>query len=94
MNKNEVYVTTNLDDEHLWSNQLQLTDLHWINEPTTTGKTYQIRSRYRAPLVKGEIKLSGNMAVVTLIDQIRAITPGQSAVVYDGDRVVGGGIVK
>src|SRR4029079_6069640 len=31
MAKNEVYVTTNLDDERLWHNDLTLADAHWIN---------------------------------------------------------------
>jgi tRNA U34 2-thiouridine synthase MnmA/TrmU len=30
---------------------------------------------------------------VALDEEIRAITPGQSAVIYDGPRVIGGGIV-
>ncbi len=89
MKKNEVYVTTNLDDSKLWHDQLMLTDLHWINGEPDTTNTFQVRTRYRAPLVKctfhkGKIKLT---------EPVRAITPGQSAVLYDRDRVVGGGIV-
>jgi tRNA-specific 2-thiouridylase len=30
---------------------------------------------------------------IELAEEVRAITPGQSAVIYDGDRCIGGGIV-
>lgn len=89
MVKNEVYVTTQLDDERLWHNNLQLTELHWINDTPTAHKTYQVRVRYRAPLVN--CKIDGSKLM--LDEPVRAITPGQSAVLYEGDRVVGGGIV-
>ena len=93
MAKNEVYVTTNIADSRLWHKELQITDLHWINEAPEAGKTYQVRTRYRASLVDCTIDISGDKAVVKLSDEARAITPGQSAVLYDGNRVVGGGIV-
>lgn len=94
MTKNEVYVTTDLDDGKLWSNELNLTSLHWINRPPEIGKKYQVRSRYRAPLVGCKIaEIGEKLTVVQLDDQIRAVTAGQSAVIYDGERVVGGGIV-
>ncbi len=95
MDKNEVYVTTDLDDARLWSRNLQLTDLHWINQPPEAGKTYQVRTRYRAELVDCTLAPGQDDTTysVQLADDIRAITPGQSAVVYAGDRVVGGGIV-
>jgi tRNA-uridine 2-sulfurtransferase len=92
MAKNEVYVTTKLDDERLWHSELELTDLHWINEPPKTGKKYQVRTRYRAPLVSCEF-MSDDSGKLKLKDQIKAVTAGQSAVIYDGDLVVGGGIV-
>ena len=91
--KNEVYVTRDLQDKHLWHQELSLTDLHWINDPPQAGKAYQVRVRYRAPLVAGEVDISGTKAVVRMREEVRAITPGQSAVLYDDDRVVGGGIV-
>lgn len=91
--KNELYVTRDLDGQNLWRNELRLTDMHWINAAPEAGKTYQIRTRYRAPLVGGQITIENNSAVVHLANDVRAITPGQSAVFYDGDRVVGGGVV-
>lgn len=94
MEKNEVYVTTDLDDDKLWSKELELTSLHFINGAPESGKKYQVRSRYRAPLVDCEIiESEGDTIKLRLKDQIRAVTAGQSAVIYEGERVVGGGIV-
>ena len=92
MAKNEVYVTTDLNDERLWKRELKLTQLHWIGEAPTTTKL-QVRTRYRTPLVHCDIISDGDHATLSLTDDIRAITPGQSAVIYDGDHCLGGGIV-
>jgi tRNA-specific 2-thiouridylase len=95
MDKNEVYVTTKLDDEALWLNDLELENLHWINEPPEVGKTYKVRTRYRARLLDAELtELTDQKALLKLTETERAITSGQSTVLYDGDRVFGGGIVK
>ena len=93
MVKNEVYVTTNLQDGSLWRQSLSLTELHWINESPEIGKTYQVRTRYRADLVECTIDDANGVFEVKLAQDIRAITPGQSAVFYDGNHVLGGGIV-
>lgn len=93
MGANIIYVTTDLQDEKLWHKELNVTDLHWINEPPAPDKTYQVRTRYRAALVPCTVALEDNLACLLLSEEIRAITPGQSAVIYDGTRVIGGGIV-
>lgn len=93
MDKNQVFVTTDLNDERLWSNTLSLVDIHWINGEPDLHKTYQVRTRYRAPLVTCSLKQMDGGLVVALDEQVRAITPGQSAVLYDGEVVLGGGIV-
>lgn len=93
MKKNEVYVTTDLDDENLWHKEFRLTDVHWINSPSKLN-TLSVRTRYRAPLVKCTIeKADDNTLLVKLSEQIRAITAGQSAVFYDGDQCLGGGVI-
>jgi tRNA-uridine 2-sulfurtransferase len=93
MDKNIVYVTSDLNDDSLWRDRLRLDQLHWINQAPDAGKTYRVRTRYRAPLVECTISQAGGAFTLTLAEPERAITPGQSAVLYDGDRVVGGGIV-
>ena len=95
MTKNEVYVTTDLQDARLWSKALRLTSLHWINQPPVVGQPYEVRTRYRAPLIGCRVNeaAASDQLDVSLDDDVRAITPGQSAVIYDGQRVVGGGIV-
>lgn len=95
MAKNEVYVTSNLDDDRLWHEELELTSAHWINgEPSSDN--LMVRTRYRAPLVPvTEIeKLENGNWRIKLGEQVRAITPGQSAVFYQGDHCLGGAIVR
>jgi len=101
MKKNEVYVTTNLDDKNLWSKTITLGDLHWINgEPKLQGATLQVRTRHRAPLIKATLQLVPKSAKtnkptlqLVLQNEVRAVTPGQSVVMYDGSHVLGGGII-
>jgi tRNA-specific 2-thiouridylase len=94
--KNEIYVTTDLGDQALWDSEVNLADTYWISgsAPKMTSKL-QIRLRYRLVLVrvKSLVQQSGNKWHVELSEQVRAITPGQSAVIYDDDKVLGGGIV-
>lgn len=94
MAKNEVYVTTDLQDERLWSGTLVLTSCHWINQVPEQGP-YTVRTRYRAEpvAVTGLQQLPNGNWKLDLADEVRAITPGQSAVLYQDGRVVGGGIV-
>lgn len=89
MKNNTVYVTTNLDDKDLWTKQVTLTDLHWINQKRTSGQ-YHVRLRYRGPLVACQLKNNK----ILLDEEQRGIAAGQSAVIYDGERVLGGGIIS
>lgn len=93
MKRNQVFVTTKLDDVNLWAKQLNLSQVHWINDAPKDGAKVQVRTRHRAPLVNATLKLSGKDVVLNLQDEIRAATPGQSAVIYDHQNVLGGGIL-
>lgn len=96
MKKNEVYVTTDLQDERLWNNTIKLVDAHWINQqPTSQNSSLMVRTRHRAKLipVKSLNKSSNSGWTVELDEEVRALTPGQSAVLYADDEVMGGGIV-
>lgn len=99
MAKNEVYVTTDLADPKLWTRELTITSPHWINSPPRADASYSVRTRYRAPLITCTLHQDGDNWRIEMKEEVRALTPGQSAVVYEsiedagGYRVVGGGIV-
>ncbi len=92
--KNIVYVTTNLDDEHLWGDSFIIHDTHWINQAPDTSKKYDVRMRYRSKLTRCSLAETGDGYEIKLGKPERALTAGQSAVLYEGDRVVGGGIIS
>ncbi len=92
MYKNEVYVTTDLNDGTLWREAVNLQSVHWINEAPNEGD-YTIRVRHRAPLITAHLSFSDNDVALVLTDPERAVAPGQSVVIYDGDTCLGGGIV-
>lgn len=88
METNTVFVSTDLNNESLWRQAVQLQAIHWIGEAPKQVHL-QARVRHRAKLVP--CTLDGTM--VTFDEAQRAVTPGQSIVLYDGDECVGGGIV-
>ncbi len=88
MARNEVYVSTDLNNQAMWRGKLELGALHWINGQPGDG-TYQVRIRHRAPLVPAE--LVGTILYVR--EPQRAAAPGQSAVLYHGQQCLGGGII-
>src|SRR5690606_10083334 len=89
MDTNEVYVSTNLNDETLWRSSIELSAVHWIGAPPAS-ETVLVRVRHRAPLVSARFT---NDSTLKLDEPQRAVTPGQSVVIYDDDICYGGGIV-
>ncbi len=93
MDKNEVYVTTNLNDDALWRPEVIIINPHWINEAPQPGE-YHVRVRHRAVLIKARLDFNKDGDVVLHFETPeRAVAPGQSAVLYDGQVCIGGGIV-
>ncbi|MBO5869864.1 MAG: tRNA 2-thiouridine(34) synthase MnmA [Clostridia bacterium] len=55
----------------------------------------EVRVRYRAPFVKSRLTpLGEGRILVETEEMVRAVTAGQSAVFYDGDTLLGGGIIE
>jgi len=89
MAKNEVYVSRNLNDEAMWRRELPLGNMHWINDAPHEDDELQVRLRHRGALLPA--KLSDN--TLFLEQPERAAASGQSAVIYRGEEVLGGGII-
>jgi tRNA-specific 2-thiouridylase len=94
MATNQVFVTTDPVDPNLWQSEILLDQLHWLGQPPTDNQPYQARVRYRGPLVPASTyQLSEDLYRVVLSKPQRALALGQSLVIYDGDKVIGGGIM-
>ncbi|MDR2353385.1 MAG: tRNA 2-thiouridine(34) synthase MnmA [Deltaproteobacteria bacterium] len=70
-------------------------NLNLISVPEITGNLeVMIKTRYRQPEVPGEITPCGPDQVrVTFLKPLKTPAPGQAAVFYDGDTVIGGGTI-
>jgi tRNA-specific 2-thiouridylase len=95
MKKNEVYVTTDLQDEKLWSNEIKFTSAHWIDGEPKENQKLMVRIRHRGKLipVKKLNLLSNSQWSAKLGEDVRALTPGQAAVFYSGQECLGGGVI-
>jgi tRNA-uridine 2-sulfurtransferase len=82
-------------DEELMSRELVADRLNWISVPgLEPGREMrvQVKIRHRHEPAWATLRAYGDDRVRAVFDDPqRAITPGQSAVFYDGDEVVGGG---
>ncbi len=56
---------------------------------------YTVKIRYRdAGQAAGVYKTSTDRVTIRTLEPVRSLTPGQSAVIYHGDRVIAGGIIR
>jgi tRNA-uridine 2-sulfurtransferase len=83
-------------DEALWSRTLQARQLNWIAvEDLHERRRVTIKIRHKHQAASAWIEKIGEDEVLATFDEPqRAITPGQAAVFYDGEVVVGGGWIK
>lgn len=90
--KNEVIVG---EEKELYKKEITVTDINLllvdkIEEPIEVD----VKTRYSSKVAKAKIEQNGENIKVTFDEPQRAITPGQSAVFYVGDIVLGGGKIK
>ena len=79
--------------EALECRELRVSELNWLTaERPADGTVVRAQLRYRAPAVPGWIRRTGDSLSIELGEPVLAVTPGQSAVFFDGtDRILGGG---
>ena len=91
--RNRVVVGCN---DELLKERLLVRDINWIR-PASDGDSFEahvkIRNKHSPALARVEAR-SGGEALVEFAAPQRAITPGQAAVFYDSDEVVGGGWIS
>jgi tRNA-specific 2-thiouridylase len=83
----------------LWTNECRVHSLSFIGEPITTPRPIECRVRYRDPRVKIEFTPVGAVApngpfeaLIKFEQPQRALAPGQIMALYDGEKLLGGGV--
>lgn len=94
---NELIVGQGADHPKLFSCGAVIEGLTWVGEPPCEpgdNCTLTAKFRYRQPDQKVNLWWAGEQAQLEFSQPQRAITPGQSAVMYKGDLCLGGGIIQ
>ena len=96
MTNNTLYVAQGHEHPWLLANKLEAIDASWIAGVAPISGNYSAKTRYRQTdsicmLNVGEIPLNFSL---NFAEAQWAVTPGQSAVLYDGDICLGGGIIS
>jgi tRNA-specific 2-thiouridylase len=83
------------DAEDLVCDEFEIDNCNWITPLGGESTEATVKIRYSHPGTPATvISLGENRARIRLREPQRAVTPGQAAVVYDGDVVMGGGWIR
>ncbi|MBI4396506.1 MAG: tRNA 2-thiouridine(34) synthase MnmA [Elusimicrobia bacterium] len=81
-------------DEETLSGRFSVKDVHWTLEAPFVEFDAEVKIRSRHEAAPCRVLVREDALDVELREPQRAVTPGQSAVFYDGDRVLGGGTIS
>jgi len=84
------------EEDRLFRRDLHAVDASYLSDaPPADGTHLDVKIRYRSPAVGATFRaIGGDRFEVHFDEPQRAITPGQLAVLYDGDRLLGGGTIS
>ena len=93
--RNELIVVQGHDAPLLYSGSLKMNQLSWTLPEQPAAGRYTCKTRYRMADAPCELRyLDDGSAELIFAAPQWAVTPGQSAVLYDGDVCLGGGIIS
>jgi tRNA-specific 2-thiouridylase len=80
--------------EELAGHAVELGEVNWLSRPLEPGDRCEVQIRYRSRAIPATVVDAGNERLMLALETPgRAITPGQSGVLYRGDRMLGGGVI-
>jgi tRNA-specific 2-thiouridylase len=79
----------------LETREMAVSDMNYIPFPELgSALRVLVKIRYRSPFVPATIEPSGIAVRVVFEEAVKGVCPGQAAVFYDGDTVIGGGTIE
>ena len=94
LEKNELIVGQGHDSIYLISDNCYASNVNWITDKPIEGKKYTAKFRYRQPDNDITLEFIDDDHIHVLYPKgVRAVTPGQAVVIYDGEICLGGAII-
>ena len=78
------------EEEHLYSQEVEVSQLNWLDE-LMEGEDLKVKIRFHHPGSMARVERQGEKLKLSFKEPQRSITPGQAAVFYRGQQLVGGG---
>lgn len=95
MANNALYVVQGHDHPWLLTKTLNADDASWVAGYAPDSGAYAAKTRYRQSDAKTNLIVNSDNTFQLGFEQSQwAVTPGQSAVIYDGDVCLGGGVIN
>jgi len=83
------------DEEDLLRSEMVVSKLNWIKyDGVEDGREALTKIRYKDKGAISSLYNDGSNIRVRFYDDVKGVAPGQSAVFYEGDDVIGGGIIQ
>lgn len=97
LSKNILYVGQGFNHPNLFSTRLTAKEIS-LTTPRDFSEPFEFdctaKFRYRQADVDVHVKIDGDHAEVLFNEPVRAVTPGQAVVFYDGAECLGGGLIS
>ena len=91
---NQLLVSSDPFDELLWRNGCIINDLSWVNQALELPVEVEVVIRYHHEPISATLKLgTAGEIIVNFADKQRAVTPGQLAVIFIGEELIGAGVI-
>lgn len=92
--KEDKSIILSTHEEDLFSDRATVEELSFLDKNTAQAEEFccEVKIRYRSKGVEAKIVRTGEKScLIEFKEKQRAVTPGQAAVFYDGEKLLGGG---
>ena len=91
---NKIFVTNSPKAVELFKGSALVKNISWVKKTAPVGNGLSAVIRYRSQPIPAKLIKQGSGLLIKFKKPARAVTPGQSLVIYRGQELLGGGVIQ